>query len=346
MPNKVEKRQIEYSNTKQGKLIKGFGPYQYFTPTQDQIIAYLDGMRISGTFKKRGDSQSDYTANIPTQLESEEFHALLDLVNQHVKEALSNRDWKIWKSFVEEEMMDSVEVEEQVDSLSIETTDYDVVQLTPEQLASAILNPQAESDIPRLREMILIAEDTSFTIDENKELSQWLLSFAERYRDSSEPQDEAAVWAAIRTGASMLRPEAAGRLRSLLEPGHSIETSLVTVKMLGRIFEAQPPADVDEHQDLADEVYQIAESLLNQYAITASQSAAMAHLAIYALAAMASSKTEPIVKAVRELGVMWFTRRTHRKLSDLSNIWASHPTGIMEAPRQLLDKLLQMLERD
>ena len=51
----------------------------------------------------------------------------------------------------------------------------------------------------------------------------------------------------------------------------------MTVKMLGRIFEAQPPADVDQYPELAAEVRQIAESLLNRYAIASSQSAAMAN---------------------------------------------------------------------
>jgi len=326
--------------------IYGHGPYRYCKPTPHQIIAYFAGMRISGTTKKIGDSQSDYIAATPMWLESEELRAVLDLVKQHFKEEWSNRAWEVWKSLADERMTWSVAIKEQVGGRAVDTeTDY-VSQWSSDQLASAILDPQAESDIPRLRKMILIAEDTGFTVDQSKQLAPWLLSFAERHRDSSDPQDEAAVWSAIRTGASMLRPHAADRLRPLLEPGHSIETSLVTVKMLGRVFEAQPPAEVDEHQDMANEVYQIAESSLNPHVITASQIAAKAQLAIYALAAMASSKTEPVVESVQKLGVTWFTRRTLRKLRDLSNTWASHPTAVREAPRQLLDKVLQMLERD
>ncbi len=52
-----------------------------------------------------------------------------------------------------------------------------------------------------------------------------------------------------------------------------------TVKMLGRIFEAQPPAEVDEYKDLANDVYKIAELSLNPHVITASQIAAKAQLA-------------------------------------------------------------------
>jgi len=142
----------------------------------------------------------------------------------------------------------------------------------------------------------------------------------------------------------MLTPDDTNGLRSLLEPGHSIETSLVTVKMLGRIFEAQPPAEVDEHKELANEVCQIAKSLLNRYAITVSQSAAMAQLAIYALAAMASSETQQIVETVQQLGVTWFTQQTLRELCELRSIWSSRPVPVADRPQKLLDRVIQTLE--
>ena len=114
--------------------------------------------------------------------------------------------------------------------------------------------------------------------------------------------------------------------------------------MLGRIFEAQPPTDVDQHVALAGEARQIAESLLNRYAITVSQSAAMAHLAIYALAAMASSETYRIVEIAQGLGAAWFTRRTHRKLGELRDNWASSSVAVTDGPRGLLDGAIRMLE--
>lgn len=344
MPNKAEERQIEYSNTKQVKWIKGSGPYQYCIPTQDQIIAYFEGMRISGTFKKRGDSQSEDIDATPIRLRSEELRDFLDLVKQRIKEKLSNRAWDVGASFADEEPARSIAVEGQVGDQAVDTTTDDVLQLTSDQIASALMHPQAEADKQRLREMILIAEDTGFTVDESKQLAPWLLSFAERHRDSSDPQDEAAIWSAIRTGTSMLTPDDTDGLCPLLEPGHSIETSLVTVKMLGRIFEAQPPAEVDEHQELADEVCQIAESLLNRYAITSSQNAAMAQLAIYALAAMASSEIHRIVKDVQELGVAWFTQQTLHELRELGSIWANRPVPVADQPQKLLDRAIQTLE--
>ncbi len=315
---------------------------------QDQVIIRIDqGSRIDtyrglhmGTDE---DSQSDYTYALSIRLRTEKLRDFLDLVKQRVDKKI-DLDWESDESFADEESARSVAVEEKVGGRAVDTATDDVWQWTSDQLASSLLHPQAESDMPHLREMILFAEDTGFTVDQSKQLAPWLLSFAQKYRDSNDPQDEAAVWSAIRTGASMLTPHDTDGLRALLEPLHSIETSLVTVKMLGRIFEAQPPADVDEHQDLADEVCQIAESLLDPYAITASQSAAMAQLAIYALVAMASSKTQQIVETVQQLGVTWFTQQTLRELCELRSIWSSRPVPVADRPQELLYRAIQALE--
>ncbi len=212
---------------------------------------------------------------------------------------------------------------------------------TPDVLADALLGPDGENDWPRLRELIWRAEDTEFSVEQSARLAPRLLELAIRHRDIGDPQDDGAVFSAIRTGASMLRPSEARRLRPLLEPGHPIETSLVAVKMLGRIFEAQPPSDVDQFPELAADVRRITDSLLNRYAIAISQSAAMAQLAIYALAAMGSTDSQVAVKCVRELDVTWFTRRTIRKLSDLTGYWTSR--SVAGSVAALLDRLLNIL---
>jgi hypothetical protein len=141
----------------------------------------------------------------------------------------------------------------------------------------------------------------------------------------------------------MLTPDAAAPLRSLLQPGHSIETSLVAVKMLGRIFEAQPPTDVDQHNDLANEVSQIAESLLNRHVIAVIQSAAKAHLAIYALAAMGSSATERMIEIAQGLNAVWFTKRTLHKLTELRDVWATRANNVPERPLALLEQVIEKL---
>lgn len=321
-----------------------YGWYDIQNLAQDQVIIRISRGSSIDTYRglhvgTEEDSQSDYTGALRVQKYAKAFDSVIQQFEKMLK-----RPWGAKYSSIVEELIEYVEVTEEVGEQETDTTTDDVSQWTSDQLASAILHPEAESDMSRLREMILIAEDTGFTVDESKQLAPWLLSFAERHRDSSDPQDEAAIWSAIRTGTSMLTPDDTDGLCPLLEPGHSIETSLVTVKMLGRIFEAQPPAEVDEHQELADEVCQIAESLLNRYAITSSQNAAMAQLAIYALAAMASSEIHRIVKDVQELGVAWFTQQTLHELRELGSIWANRPVPVADQPQKLLDRAIQTLE--
>ncbi|GEM_PF-1380565 len=333
-------RQRRYSGLDETEWGHGYGHYRYYIPAQDQIHIQFPWGHVSGTLTTGRDSQSDYT-NAPL-VQYEEAKALFVLAKQFFEEKI-NRDLEFEESFADEELVLSVAVEEQGDVQVMDTASDDVLQWTSDQLASAILGAEAEADMPRLREMILAAENTGFTIAQSEKLSPWLLSFATKYRDKNNPQDKAAIWSAIRTGASMLTPSYADRLLPLLEPGHSIETSLVTVKMIGRIFEAQPPAEVDKYPVLADEVLRIAEALLNRYAITVSQSAAMAQLAVYALVAMASSKTQQIVESVRQLGVSWFIQQTQRELRELRDIWASRPVPVAERPLELLDRAIESL---
>ncbi len=214
-----------------------------------------------------------------------------------------------------------------------------------EPLAEALLELDVEHDWATLRQLIMLAEDTGFTGEQSEKLAPRLLELALQRRDSNDPHDEAPVWAAIRTGASMLRPDQAASLLPLLEPGHAVETSLVAIKMLGRIFEAQPPADVDLYPEMAAKAKEVADSLLNPYGIAVSQGAALAQVAIYALAAVASTETIEAASAVRQLGIPWFTRRAVRKLRSLQEYWQGPDSAAAAGPRDVLNRALEELSR-
>ncbi len=87
-----------------------------------------------------------------------------------------------------------------------------------------------------------------------------------------------------------------------------------------------------------------AESLLNRYAIALSQSAAMAHLAVYGLVAMGSTQALPILKIVQALQVSWFSRRTKRKLDSLRQTWA--PRSVPSPVGDLLANARRTLDGD
>ena len=194
------------------------------------------------------------------------------------------------------------------------------IALTSAELTEILLDPKAENG-PKLWEKILWAEDTGFTIEESKKVSPWLLNFVLDNRDDDNAWLRPVVWSAIRTGSSMLLPEDTCRLIPLLDPNHKIETSKITMKMIGNIFEAHPPTKLGQHVELSNIAYHISDELLKPYVIVEVSSASMVHLAVYALAAMATSKILPIINLIKELDVAWFTRRMIRKLCYLRDKW-------------------------
>lgn len=325
-------------------LVSGYGNYRVDLLTEDKVVAFFPQGRIYGHYEPNLDSQSEdveskWTAITQLDIES--------IINSHFQTS-----WKI----EEDDNWDKTETAVYKQSGNILSDSSGKIihdpavgtktKWTSRHLACEILDPDAAHNMPRLREMILVAEETGFSPEASALLAPWLLDFALRQRDSNDPEDEAVVLSAIRTGASMLTPDNADQLLRLLESGHPIETCLVTLKMLGRIFEAQPPNDVDRYLSLAGEVRDIAISFLNPRVITMSQNAAMAQLAIYALVAMASSESKSVVEIVRQRKVTWFTMRTIRKLCDLREIWRSRPVQVSAGPCELLDGAIRTLTEE
>lgn len=196
---------------------------------------------------------------------------------------------------------------------------------------------------PRLQAILSLAEDTHFSQEQNERISPKLLEFAVLARNK-EKFPAQTVYLAIRLGASMLRPQEASRLIPLLELGYPIETCLVTLKMLGRIFEAQPPENLDQHTDLADEVRRMAELMLNPIDIEIANIAAMAQLSVLALAAMGSSEVLNVIQTVRQMNVLWFTVQVVRELRELLNSW--EPKQVDPAVFGLVDRVIYQLADD
>jgi len=295
-----------------------FGYYSVQFLNEYEVVLKTDEMEVRGHVTSSKDGQSD-CPNF--SLGQNKYRIVAAILSQKLQK---NLPYYGWEGYGESDDLTDAELEwyqESVGQQDNKPITSDIISLSPSQLCSELLKTDAESDISQLRELILLAEDTQFSVEESEQLGPWLLGFANDYRGSNNPQDEVAVWSAIRTGASMLTADRADRLLTLLEPGHPVETSLVALKMLGRIFEAQPPSDVDQYPLLAEEVLQIANALLNRYVITESSGAAKAHLAIYALAALASTQLSQVVQIVLEMNTTWFTRRTLRKLRTLHEEW-------------------------
>ncbi len=312
---------------------------------QDQKAFRINKGRIVETYYglRKGtdeDAQSDAGREIPQMLDKASWDAFQALCRRHASV------WGIAEASLETGPFPDAEPQSCEAARDDQPGILDEItgEWTSDRLADELLRLDIENDWPRLRELILTAEDFDFTPDKSAQLAPRLLEVATQYRESNDSQDAPVVWSAIRTGASMLRPNEASRLLALFEPGHPIETSLVALKMLGRIFEAQPPERPDQHTDLAGEVRGIAESLLNPYAIASSQSAAMAQLAVCTLAAMASNETLHIVRAVRRMGVSWFSQQIARELRELQRSWNARSVSVAPEILDLLDRAVNELQ--
>lgn len=212
----------------------------------------------------------------------------------------------------------------------------------PESLAETILATDPARSGADIRPWILAAEDAQFAPALRGDLADWLLAFAMARRDSQDPGDAPAVWSALRTGASMLRPGEADKIAPLLEPGHPIDTSLVAVKMLGRIFEAHPPEAADAHDRLAATVAGMVHALLNPFAIDNPDCAARAQLGLHALAAMASHRLEAAAGEAARLGG-WFARQSARDLGRLARRWRAASPPVRDGVLSPLERAVRAL---
>ncbi len=210
------------------------------------------------------------------------------------------------------------------DSPSPKTPAVDQPQLAPgaDQLAEAILNPSTLQE--QLKAAVFEAEFTQFSATQDASVGVRLIELALEWRDLDDLDMEPVVWSAIRTGASMIPLEKVDLLTPLLEPGHNIETTLVTLKMVYRIFEAEPPTAPDAYPALADNVLEIANAFLNNYAVVNDRDAAAAQLSVVALATMWSSQLAKATELVAGLSHWWFKSQVIDDLKILLNDWVSN----------------------
>ena len=214
-----------------------------------------------------------------------------------------------------------------------------------DELFQAIVTDNYDVDWAQLRKQILAAEDVCFSVEQSSLLAPRLLTIATYMRDCDDQEEEPVVWSAIRTGSSMLRPHQAHLLLPLLdEYVHPIETELVAVKMLGRIFEVQPPLGVDLYPELANEVCRIAKLAHMHLGATEYRfSFAKMQLAIYALAAMACSEA---VRVAENMSAQrpWFVKQVFCSLERLQGYWANCPETVDDGPLDLLRRTIDKLQ--
>ena len=186
-----------------------FSPVRVLRLAQDQYsIDVVRGDYAEVYYARRAthiDAQSEVTAAPALRLMDSAWQALLRLWQA---DRGHDRWWE--DSFSSPEL--PCGLTEDCDGQSL-PAEVDIPALEAEEIMQRLTGSVEWAE---LRDVILQAEDIEFTVDQSQQIAPRLLELAQCHRDSSDPQDRPVVWAAIRTGASMLRSTDAARLLPLL----------------------------------------------------------------------------------------------------------------------------------
>lgn len=189
-----------------------------------------------------------------------------------------------------------------------------------------------------LREFILAAEDMQFP----EHFAKLLIDFAIKEKDNENSSyGSAVVHSAIRTGASMLRLDKVDLLIPLLQRGSVINTTIITLKMIGRIFEATPPCKLNQHEKIADIVLMFVYGYTPRF----TDDAVYSELAIRAVAAMASDR---LIYAIRLITTdvdfpKWFKNDVLRDLQRLYSVWCDKKPDVDDGTlKPLVDSIMEL----
>ena len=175
------------------------------------------------------------------------------------------------------------------------------------------------------REMILEAEVTPFDRDQTARLNTALRRFIQSRRTSEAPNDLIVVASAIRKYVTTMGCDELGSLSVLLDARHNttvpLEVELEVAKTLVRKLSSHPPDKSDPEPELADRLWEIAETYLKERLLSREKYGAIALNAILALALLRSRNVSDLAPVLKNLRPHWFTelvlRRAERIQTDL-----------------------------
>lgn len=156
----------------------------------------------------------------------------------------------------------------------------------------------------------------------NEKVGKLLINYVIDFRNSQETKDETVIYSAIRRGAAALSVENINLL-PLLESNHTIDTTLVTLKMIGRIYDVHPPKTMDENSEMSHRIKEIAFNLLNHDAMHSSKCRVKIELSLYSLTGMGSSLALDVAKEIKKLDSNndWFIKSCTKDIDELLEKW-------------------------
>ena len=193
--------------------------------------------------------------------------------------------------------------------------------------AEKILAELKRLDINSLdfHQCIIMAEDASPTLEQEKELRYFLKDFLALYRDGDTKDVMISVGSAIRTLIANIPIENINEIKFLTRTPDChflpLETQLELVKMISRKFKANPPKESNLHKEISEYVISVAESFLDPFILNISKCPAIAMNAIQASVSIRNSQCISILTKLEKLSCEWLKKQLGRRLAELKKDW-------------------------
>jgi len=173
--------------------------------------------------------------------------------------------------------------------------------------------------------IVFAAENVHFKDPEQQaRVRSRLRELALQLRELSRAGTEHVVWSAMRRFSSLTPPEEANDLLEFLDRKGVVDTRMVALQCIARLFHAAPPSDPAALEPLAGRVAEYAEKFLDRDVFAGGENSSIARNALLALAALGSPKLQDCVARVNVLGRRWLSRQVRRQLQELLDSWESH----------------------
>jgi hypothetical protein len=198
------------------------------------------------------------------------------------------------------------------------------------------------------RKLILHAEVLPFRGQDAAALAPLLRQFIETYRQSNDPADLVAVGSAIRNYiATATVGEAFEAAASLLKAPERlplpIELEVEITKMVVRKLTASPPAERDQHNELALRLEELVDAYARPRLLTRAQYGAVALNAALALVLTRSGGDVELVDRMSALGVGWFQELLARRAARLrEDLLTREPEAKVAELARILAQLSEM----
>ncbi len=170
--------------------------------------------------------------------------------------------------------------------------------------------------------LVFAAEDAEFPTPElQAAVCRQLRAIALELRLDRRPGVEQVVWSALRRYGSLIESGAIHEMLPLLEPTGYVDTRLLALGCIARVFETRPPREASAFQELKDRAFAIADKLLDPDVFTSGEISAIAIQAVVVLSILGDARALECAAKAKALKREWVLRKLRRRLEAISQDW-------------------------